>query len=180
MRTELSDGRVVLRRHHPRHALAVYQAARESIAEVGRWMPWCSDDFTLEASTAWLETQQEAWKEGTAHEFAIVDAESERLLGGGGVNQIRKDERLGNLGYWVRSSDCGRGIATAAARLLAGFAFDDLGLQRLEILVAVGNHASCRVADKIGALREGVLRKRVVIGNGQSVDAVMYSLVAGD
>jgi RimJ/RimL family protein N-acetyltransferase len=62
---------------------------------------------------------------------------------------------------------------------MAGFGFRQLGLQRIEIVVATGNHASQRVAEKAGALREGVLRKRLLI-HGAAHDAVLYSLVAED
>jgi len=46
-------------------------------------------------------------------------------------------------------------------------------------LAATGNHASQRVAEKAGAVREGVLRKRLLV-KGQTQDAVLYSLVAED
>lgn len=86
---------------------------------------------------------------------------------------------MGNLGYWVRTSRTRSGVASAATRLIARFGFLSLGLQRLEIVVAVGNQASERVAEKAGATREGVLRKRLLI-HGQPHDAVLYSLVAED
>jgi ribosomal-protein-serine acetyltransferase len=57
----------------------------------------------------------------------------------------------------VRTRQTGQGIATAAVRLIARFGFEDLGLRRLELLVAVDNMASRRVAEKVGATFEGVL-----------------------
>jgi RimJ/RimL family protein N-acetyltransferase len=62
---------------------------------------------------------------------------------------------------------------------VAKFGFAELGLQRIEILAAIPNIASQRVAEKAGAVREGVLRKRLLI-RGVSQDAVMFSLVAED
>jgi ribosomal-protein-serine acetyltransferase len=62
-----------------------------------------------------------------------------------------------NVGYWVRTGHTGQGIATAAVRLVARFGFEDLGLLRLELLIAVDNPASRRVAEKVGATFEGVL-----------------------
>jgi RimJ/RimL family protein N-acetyltransferase len=73
---------------------------------------------------------------------------------------------MANLGYWVRTSETGRGIASKATRLVAQFGFAELGLQRIEILAAVGNVASQRVAEKAGAVRECVARKRLLI-NGE-------------
>ena len=57
--------------------------------------------------------------------------------------------------------------------------FEDLGLVRIEIVVPTGNAASLRVAEKVGARREGVLRSRLLVGDTPE-DGVMFSLVPGD
>lgn len=180
MRDELQDDRVVLRRHRREHAEQLYEAGRASVAEVGRWMPWCRDDLTVAQCEQWLEEQIRAWDAGTAYEFAIFDRAAGHLVGGAGLNRINSDAYLANLGYWVRSGEQGRGLATRAGRLVAAFGIEELGLRRIEIVAAVDNHASCRVAEKIGALREAILRKRVVIGDGSSVAAVMFSVIPDD
>jgi RimJ/RimL family protein N-acetyltransferase len=99
-----------------------------------------------------------------------------RVLGCCGVNQISKEDRSANFGYWVRTSETGRGVATQAGRLLAAWAFAHTNLVRLEIVAAVGNDASLAVAGKLGALREGVLRSRLLI-HGTFHDAVVLSLI---
>jgi ribosomal-protein-serine acetyltransferase len=83
---------------------------------------------------------------------------------------------MANLGYWVRSSETGCGIATWAAQRLAAWAFANTDVTRLEIVAAVGNTASQAVATKAGALREGVLRARLLI-HGRLHDAVLFSLI---
>jgi RimJ/RimL family protein N-acetyltransferase len=70
-------------------------------------------------------------------------------------------------------------VASSAARLAARFGLEHLGFQRIEIMAAVGNIGSQRAAEKAGALREAVLRKRLLV-KGQPTDAVLYSLVAED
>jgi ribosomal-protein-serine acetyltransferase len=95
------------------------------------------------------------------------------------LNQFNHYHNYGNLGYWVRTSATGRGVATAAALLAARLGFEDLGLQRIEIVAAVGNLPSQRVAEKVKAKREAVLRNRLW-HHDRSQDAVMYSLVAAD
>jgi RimJ/RimL family protein N-acetyltransferase len=70
-------------------------------------------------------------------------------------------------------------VATAATLLIATFALKDLGLNRLEFLVPAGNLASQRVAQKVAAKFEGVLRNRLMLG-GKTQDAVVYSLVVED
>jgi RimJ/RimL family protein N-acetyltransferase len=60
--------------------------------------------------------------------------------------------------------------------LLADFGFKELKLNRIETLVAVDNLASQRVAAKVGAVREGILRNRLLL-RGKIHDAVMFSLI---
>jgi RimJ/RimL family protein N-acetyltransferase len=97
-----------------------------------------------------------AWQAGRWYGFAITRVGSPVFLGRVGLDRITAD-RTANVGYWVRTSQTGRGIATAAVRLVARFGFEDLGLRRLELLIAVDNPASRRVAEKAGATFEGVL-----------------------
>ena len=113
--------------------------------------------------------------EGHEYTFAIVGDDG-RFLGGCGINQINRIHKFGNLGYWVRTSATGRGVASEAVRQAAGFAFRNTDLVRLEIVCAVGNERGQRVAGRAGAVREGVLRRRLLL-HGEPVDAVMYSLV---
>jgi ribosomal-protein-serine acetyltransferase len=153
----------------------IHVAALESVAEVYPWLAWCHPRYTLDEARQWVMLQIELARQRKAFEFVIV-GESGRLLGGCGVNQINSMNRLANLGYWVRTSAAGRGVAPAAVRQVAAYAFRETDLIRLEIVVAVGNTRSQRVAEKVGAVREGVLRSRVLLPSGPS-DAVMYSLV---
>jgi RimJ/RimL family protein N-acetyltransferase len=175
-KTELSDGRILIRPLCADDVDAVYGAVRESIGEVGRWLPWCHPAYSRDETVSFINSLKGAEE---LYSFAIVDAETRDFLGGVGLNQINRVHQMANLGYWVRTSRTERGVASAATRLMAGFGFRQLGLQRIEIVVATGNHASQRVAEKAGALREGVLRKRLLI-HGEAHDAVLYSLVAED
>jgi RimJ/RimL family protein N-acetyltransferase len=125
----------------------------------------------------WVRTRAGLAAEGKEYSFAIHSPQG-RFLGGCGINQINRVHGFANLGYWVRTSATGRGVATEAARQAAEFAFRTTDLVRLEIVCAVGNEASQRVAERAGATREGVLKQRLRL-HGQPVDAVMFSLVRG-
>jgi len=155
-------------------AKVVVDAVLESFADLQPWMPWCHPGYSIEDSRSWLEAQVPAFHIGTAFEFAIESGDGQ-YLGGCGLNQIDKANNRANLGYWVRSSCTRQGAATAAVRALRDWAFDNTDLVRLEIVVAVGNIASHRVAEKSGAAREGTLRQRLVL-HGAVRDATMFSL----
>ncbi len=164
-----------IRIYEPDDARALWEAARESVAEVHPWLPWCHAGYSMGEAVEWASTRARLAAEGVEYDFAIV-GEDGRFLGACGLNQINRLHRFCNLGYWVRSSATGRGVATDAVRPAAAFAFSETDLVRLEIVCAVGNRRSQRVAERAGAVREGVLRSRLVV-HGCSVDAVMFSLV---
>ena len=179
MKTELSDGQLLLRPYRIEDIRALYDAVRESIEELTLWMPWCHANYKIEESTTFIMARDEAWARGEDYAFGIFDAQTLAYLGGVGLNHFSREHGYANLGYWVRTSCTGRGIASTAARLTARFGLEELGLHRIEIVAAVGNTGSRRAAEKTGAVREGILRKRLLL-HGQPVDAVMYSLVAED
>jgi len=164
-----------VRLYQKRDADEMHAAALESVAEVYPWMAWCHRGYSLDEARQWVAVQEKLAKQGMAYEFAIL-GEGGRFLGGCGINQISAANRFANLGYWVRTSAMGRGVAPAAARLVAEYAFRETDLIRLEIVCAAANTRSQRVAEKVGAVREGVLRSRLLLPTGPS-DAVMYSLV---
>ena len=119
------------------------------------------------------------WEKSEHYSFVITEQPGGEFIGGVGLNFINRVHNLANVGYWVRSSRTRRGFASAATRLAARFGMKELGFTRLEIVAAVENLASQRVAEKAGAKREGVLRNGIR-QHGQLHDAVMFSLIPGD
>lgn len=164
-----------IRPYEASDAVALFDAARESVAEVYPWLAWCHPGYSLAEAEEWVRTRAALAASGAEYNFVIVDPAG-RFLGACGVNQINRLHLFANLGYWLRTSATGQGAATQAVRLASDFAFRNTDLARLEIVCAVGNERSQRVAERAGAAREGVLRDRLVI-HGRSVDAVLFSLL---
>jgi ribosomal-protein-serine acetyltransferase len=177
--SELADEFILIRPYREADAELLYEAVRESIAEVSTWLPWCHESYSIAESREFIAARSLASQGDEWYSFAVCDKSSGRFLGGVGLNFINRVHQIANLGYWVRTSAAGRGVATRATRLASRFGFEQLGLHRIEIVAAVANVASQRVAERAGARREGVLRKRLLI-RGRPQDAVMYSLVAED
>jgi ribosomal-protein-serine acetyltransferase len=175
----LTDGVITLRPYGVSDIDSVCEAVRESIPELSVWMSWCHPDYSFEETRTWIESQPDKWEKGTEYNFAISHNTGPLYLGGCGLNVIDQGCGVANLGYWVRTSQTNKGIATAATLLLAQFAFKELKLNRVELTIAVDNQASLRVADKAGAIREGILRNRV-IKNDTPSDAVVFSLIPQD
>ena len=175
----LTNGVITLRPYQSTDIEPCFESVLESINELSPWMWWCHSAYSIEDTRIWIETRPDAWENGTEYSFAIIDSKDQSFLGGCGLNNINITDRFANFGYWVRTSQSRQGVATAATLLVAQFAFKKLGLNRLEIVVATENKGSQRVAEKVGALREGILRKRIVVSDNV-YDAFMFSLLADD
>jgi RimJ/RimL family protein N-acetyltransferase len=154
---------------------ALFGAARESIASVSPWLPWLHEGYSLLDSEHWIAQGEVGRERGSAYVFGIFDAQG-RVLGDIGLNRIDPSRGNANLGYWVRESAQGQGVATRAARAIAAFGFDVLGLVRIEIVVAVDNVASRRTAERLGAHFDGVSPNRI-IHRGEAAPAAVYSLL---
>lgn len=100
----------------------------------------------------------------------------------GGIGIIADDGiycKTGHFGYWIGAPLWGKGIATAAAKAMVDYAFLNLPFLRLQAGVFAWNPASMRVLEKVGFVREGVL-KQSIYKDGQIIDSVMYALTKED
>jgi ribosomal-protein-serine acetyltransferase len=172
-------GRIALVPVEPGHAERLYEAIVESRHELAQWMEWFHRGYQIAETRRWIATRQNAWQEGSDYAFTILETGTADVLGGGRVGITNPLHRIGTIGYWIRSSRTKQGFASEAARLLAQFGFSHLGLVRIEIIVAAGNAASIRVAEKAGAVKEGRLRNRVLL-RGKPADAYLFSLIPTD
>ena len=107
------------------------------------------------------------------------DLDESVVLGGGSLNNVDLREGRAAIGYWLAPHARGRGIATHAVRLIAGWAFRDLQVARLELTCGPDNVASQRVAERCGFTREGVLRSHLPF-KGARRDTVVFSLLPGE
>ncbi len=157
----------------------IYQAVLESLTELQPWMDWATQAYDQVSAQRWLEFAELAWQHSSAFHFVIAESGTGQFLGSCGVDGIDDKKGSCNLGYWVRTSQTGKGIASRAARLAAKFAIETRGLNRAEIVIAVGNLASRRAAQKAGAHFEGLLNNGLVVRTEQHA-AVMYSFSPAD
>jgi RimJ/RimL family protein N-acetyltransferase len=120
------------------------------------------------------------WVSATAVEFVIADAAQPEPLGLVSLRIAERNPGLAAVGYWLRPEARGRGAATVAVQLIARWAFNELGVKRLELTTAPETVASQRVAERAGFTREGVLRGLVATKNNGRQDTVMFSLLPAD
>jgi len=142
---------VELRHLRESDAEAFNAAVNESLEELRPWMPWAAGaPRTVAERLEVIRTWERERATGGDESFGIfVDGEVagacglHRRVGPGGVE----------IGYWVRTADTGRGVATEAARRLCAIAFADHGIDRVEIHHDRANAASGRIPAKLGFTR---------------------------
>lgn len=150
-------------------------AARESVDSAGQWMSWCNPAFARQDALDWFQLCRVAVAAGSTHEFGVFSAATGEFLGGAGLNAINREHLFCNLGYWVRQSAQRQGVALRSVRALARYAFNTLGMQRVEIVIASGNIPSAGVAHKSGAQFECVAQNRLQL-HGVAVSASVFSI----
>jgi len=169
------DHEVYIRSFQKNDSLSFVEAVHESVDTVGVWMSWCHQGYSVQEAESWFKLCKQNLATSQAYDFGLFSVSADQVLGGIAINQINKEHNFGNIGYWVRQSQQGRGIATKATQAIATFGFKELELTRLEIVVAEENLASRRVAEKVGARFECIPRNRLVI-RGMPTDSAVYSL----
>ncbi len=154
---ELSDGRIRLRGVFEKDRGPVVRALNDELA--GRFLSQPPFPYLDEHFDDWLALAADArgLHEALAVHWTIADAADDSYLGGASL-EIAADRGVGQIGYQVAPWARGRGVATAAARLIRDWAFDELEIERLELAADVDNIASQRVAQAAGFAGEGTAR----------------------
>jgi RimJ/RimL family protein N-acetyltransferase len=136
--------------------------------------------YTEADARAFFVEQEQARRRGEELHFAFVRADRiEVVLGAGSLYGVDSSAGRAAVGYWLSPDGRGRGIATRATRLMAAWAFDELGIHRLELTCGPDNDASQRVANRCGFVREGVLRSHLPF-KGKRRDTVIFSLLSSE
>jgi ribosomal-protein-serine acetyltransferase len=166
---------IKIRPYRTGDAGALFEAARESVADVFPWLSWCHPEYEISEAHEWIARQVELFAKGTQYEFVIA-SEAQGFLGACGLSHLDLINRSANLGYWVRTSVTDQGVASAAARSVVEWAFSSTDIERIEVVAAVTNKRSQAVAEKTGASREGIARSRLFV-HDRFHDAVVYSII---
>lgn len=101
------------------------------------------------------------------------------VVGSVGAHWASQPNLTMEFGYSIAEPFWGRGLIAEAARAVIGYVFEEYATERLQARVFVGNDASERVLQKLGFVREGVLRS-LVLRRGRWWDIVMYSLLRAE
>jgi RimJ/RimL family protein N-acetyltransferase len=168
--------RLLIRPKQAGDGAASAAAVAETWEQLHRWMHWAQrlDEFTADKLEVRFRDQISSFMRG--EEFNLLGIE---LASGQPViwcSLYDLDWKAGrcHTGFWVRKSAQGKGIATETANAMVRYAFEALGMRQVGLTHSSGNEASRRIAEKLGFVRERVLRAASVLPGGQIADRCCY------
>lgn len=159
----------------PEHAEDLYAAAQEPL--IWRWMP-DNPSGSLEDMRAWIEAALRQRETGTQLPFAIVEQATDTAVGSTRYLNISPRDRGLEIGWtWLTPRVQRTGVNTECKYLLLRHAFEQLEAIRVQIKTDGRNDISQRAIERLGAQREGVLRKHMLVQDTYIRDTVMYSIL---
>lgn len=170
----LTDGRVVVRALEEKDVDA-YLAAFEEGASLLNLLGY-EEAPSREDAERWLAANWVEPPELRSWEFAIADGATDAFLGALMFHSLAWRHRRGEIGIWLAREKRGRGNGKAAFKLLLDWAFDDLGLERIEITALPENEVMPRIAESLGFTFEGTMRRRN-LERGRRVDLLLWGLL---
>lgn len=149
-----------------------------ALSNTGIWKFTLANIVDDESFTTYFNTALKEKEEKRSYPFAMFDKQENRYAGCTRYANISfRDKRL-EIGWtWIDPLIQGSGLNKHNKYLMLNFAFEELGLNRVELKTAGTNLKSQRAMEKIGATREGVLRKHSINDAGITRDTVYYSFI---
>jgi ribosomal-protein-alanine N-acetyltransferase len=144
--------------------------------EVFQWLADLPRDGSYEAFRDWLA---DILRKPASLTFAMILSATGEPVGVSGYLEIRPEHRGLEVGRtWIGRANQGTRINPESKLLLFRHAFETLGAHRVQLKTDLLNLQSQRAIEKLGAVREGVLRRYQIRSNGVVRDTVMYSILA--
>jgi RimJ/RimL family protein N-acetyltransferase len=166
---------IILRKFSKLDKQPIYDAIKKSYTDIVPWASWLHPEYSLNDAEKFVDIQLSNWESNEEFSFTIKD-DKEHFLGVINLHVYDQNNDVASIGYWMNSQYTNRGFCTEALKLLVDSSFKILNLNRIEVIVALSNIASQRVAEKAGAIMESVQKNRVS-PNGFPQDAKMYVFI---
>ncbi len=171
------DEEVSLRMLNEDDAEEFYNLTISSKTYLKEWLGWLEYIESVEDTKANIRARLKGFAEngGYPKSFGIIYKGD--IAGTIGFNDINKTNKIGIVGYWLGENFQGKGIMTKAFKTLIDYGFKELGLNRIEVSVAVENKKSRALPEQFGFIKEGKLRQAEWLYD-HYVDHYIYGLLA--
>lgn len=142
---------------------------------LGQWLPFVPLTQTVDFSRSFVRSVVDTPFENREHTFAV--RYKGVFAGLVGFRDTDRGNRKTEIGYWLSEPFQHKGVATQSVRALIRFAFDDLGMNRIQIRCAVENLPSKQIPRRLGLTFEGIERAGELFPDGHFEDLEVYSLL---
>jgi RimJ/RimL family protein N-acetyltransferase len=157
--------RLVLRPFRRRDVTPMHDAIRASLPELVQWLPWAIG-YDRSVAQRFVRESASAWNDGRAFDFALrLPEEPDFHVGNVSVWPTSMPNRIGEIGYWIRSDLTGEGLGTEATARAMQVGFEELDYHKIILRIAAGNERSDRIAKRVGFNYDGMLRHEVRVGD---------------
>jgi ribosomal-protein-alanine N-acetyltransferase len=173
---QLETERLILRRLNPGDAVDMFEYASDD--EVTKYVIW-DTHRTIEDSMGFIQYTMDRYPKDEAGDWGIFLKENGKLVGTTGFAWCDMKNRRAEIGYVLARPYWGRGIMPEAVRRIIRFAFEEMGLNRIECCHFLPNEKSGRVMQKVGMSLEGIARERV-FAKGRFWDIKQYAILRSD
>ena len=171
--------RLMLRPFRRRDVAALHEAIDVSINDLQAWLPWV-EGYDKAVSQRFVRESVAAWAERRAFDFTVRTLDDpQRHLGNVSVWHTSTQNKIGEVGYWIRSDETGKGYGAEATAKAVQIGFEELELHKVQLRIAVGNERSESIARGLAFTFEGTLRDEVKIGK-EWLDHTVWSLLADE
>ncbi len=146
---------------------------------IWRYLPWSLE--TRADVERWVQRALEGAKSGRLVSFAMIEEATGTVVGTTSFRDIEREHRTAEIGgTWIGVPWQRTAVNSEAKYLMLRYLFDTLGWQRAWLKTDVLNVRSRRAIERLGATREGVMRKNMIVQNGRQRDSVLYAIVDDD
>lgn len=132
-----------------------------------------------ERATRQIDDDAGRFERAESFRFAIVLADTGRVIGNCTVYALHRQNRRGEIGYALARDYWGHGYMQEALQALLAFAFGECDLHRLEADIDPRNTASASALTRLGFTQEGLLRERWIVA-GEVSDSALYGLLRSE
>lgn len=172
--------RLVLRCWEPADAPMLKNAIQASLDHLRPWMPWAHNHpEDLQATIERLRRWRSQFDQDEDYVYGVFNPDESAVLGSTGLH-TRVGKHAREIGYWIHASHINQGLATEVSAALTKVAFAVDKVQRIEIHCNPRNDRSAAVPRKLGFTYEATLRQRTRSVEGKLVDAMIWTLLAGE
>ena len=156
------------------HAASMFALIDSNRLHLREWLPWVDQMHTVANFAYYISETKRRAAEKTDFGYAIIIVKN--IAGRIGLHHINKQNKIGEIGYWLADGLQGKGIITKCCTAIINHGFTQLGLNRIEIKCATSNGKSLAVAEKLQFKQEGILRQAEWL-NGKFIDLYLYAML---